>query len=256
MAGSWGGMLAANDVPTIISAGVMGGLSFTGGGTAKTLTAAPASTSQDVFDTYTAEWGDDSTDTYQLAGGVINDFSLTYPQDMSAIQLTTNWLFGKLGTYPATFTGALNVDLAPVYLEGADTIIAYGAVFSVNNNLDPKRFSNGSNTRMQVQNYGRGKRVVNFTLTGAKQTAWISEASKWIAANPTERFFGIKTASTVLAQAAIPYSLDIRMPGYWLTQNQQTINTNTGFDLVAQNVYDSGLGYPFRMVSVGTRTSL
>jgi hypothetical protein len=270
---TFGGPLASNDAPTIISAGVMGGLSFTTSGTSKTLTAAPASTSQDVFDTYSMEWGDDSTDIFNLGGCVINDFTLTYPQDMSPITHSTNWLMAKLGTYPGSFTGALNVDLAPVYLYTADTIfyindssgtiettplvdIAYGASFQVNNNLDPKRFANGSNTRLQIQNYGRGKRIVTFTLTGAKQSAWISEATKWLAAAPTERFFGIKTLSTVAASAGIPHSLDIRMPGYWLTRNEQTIATNTGFDLVANNVYDSGLGYPFRMVSTSTRSAL
>src|SRR6185437_13411350 len=183
------GQLAANDTPTIISAGVMGGLSLTTSGTAKTLTAAPASLTQDVFDTYTGEWGDDSTDVWQLQGGVINDFALDYPQDMGPIALTANWRFASLGTYPATFTGALNVDTAPVYYYGADTEfyvnstsgaiettklsnIAYGANFAVNNNLDVKRFANGSNTRFQAQNYGRGARTVTFSLIGAKQSAW------------------------------------------------------------------------------------
>jgi hypothetical protein len=271
---SFGGPLASNDAPTVISAGVMGGLSFSTSGTAKILTAAPASLTQDVFDTYTMEWGDDSTDVFQMAGTVINDFSLTYPQDMGPIQLATNWIMATGDTaYPATFTAGLSVDAAPVYLFGADTEfyvndsagaiettklsnIAYGAVFSVNNNLDAKRFANGSNTRMQVANYGRGARVVNFTLTGAKQSAWISEASKWIAANPTERFFGIKTLSTVAASVGIPHSLDIRMPGYWLTRAEQGVNANTAFDLTAQNIYDATLTYPFRMVSTSTRSAL
>jgi len=272
-AATFGGPLASNDAPTIISAGVMGGLSFTTSGTSKTLTAAPASTSQDVFDTYSMEWGDDSTDIFNLGGCVLGDFNLTYPQDMSPIVLQGNWIMSKLGTYPGSFTGALNVDLAPVYLYAADTEfyindtsgaiettklsdIAYGATFSVNNNLDAKRFANGSNTRLQIANFGRGKRVVTFTLTGAKQTAWISEATKWLAASPTERFFGIKTTSTVAASAGIPHSLDIRMPGYWLTRGEQTIGSNTAYDLVAQNVFDSGLTYPFRMVSTSTRSAL
>ena len=267
------GQLASNDAPTVISAGVMGGLSLTGAGTAKTLTAAPASSTQDVFDTYTGEWFDDSTDAYQLAGGVINDFSLDFPQDMGPIALTANWRFANLGAYPATPTAALNVDLSPVYLYMADTEfyvndssgtiettkltdIAYGATFAVNNNLDLKSFLNGSNTRFQISNYGRGERVVDFTLTGAKQTAFITEVTNWLAASPTERFFGIKTTSTVDAQAGTKHSLDIRMPGYWMTRSEQTINTNTAIQLVAHQVYDSGLGYPFRMVSVSARSSL
>ena len=267
------GQLASNDVPTIISAGVMGGLSLTTSGTAKVLTAAPASLTQDVFDTYTCEWFDDSTDAWQFGGGVINDFSLEYPQDMGPINLTANWRLASLGTYPATPTPALTPDAAPVYLYMADTEfyvndtagaiettkltdIAYGATFSVNNNLDLKRFGNGSNSRFQIQNYGRGERVVEFSLIGAKQTAWISEAQKWIAASPTERFFGIKTNSTVAASAGIPHGLDIRMPGHWLTRSEQTIASNTAFQLTAHNLYDVTLGYPFRMVSNSTRAAL
>lgn len=267
------GQLASNDVPTIISAGVMGGLSITTSGTSKSLVASPASVTQDVFDTYTGQWFDDSTDQWQFPGGVINDFSLDYPQDLGPIALTANWRFASTSTYPTVPTGALNVDAAPVYLYCADTDfyvndaagnieitklsnIAYGATFSVNNNLDLKRFANGSNTRFQIANYGRGLRTVTFKLIGAKQTAWVSEASKWIAASPSERFFGIKTNSTVLASAGIPHSLDIRMPGYWLTRAEQTIASNTAFELTAQNIYDTTLGYPFKMTSISTRASL
>ena len=267
------GQLAANDVPTIQSAGVMGGQSITTSGTAKLFTTQPASTSQDVFDTWTGEWFDDSTDAFQLAGGVINDFSLEYPQDGGPINLTANWRFAKLGTYPATPTPALTPDQSPVYLYMTDTEfyvndssgtiettkltdIAYGATFGVNNNLDLKRWANGSSTRFQIQNYGRGLRVVNFALIGAKQTAWIQECVKWLADNPVERFWGLKTTSTAFASLGVPYSLDIRMPGYWLTRSEQTINSNTAFQLSGQNVYDSGLGYPFRMASVSTRAAL
>lgn len=267
------GQLASNDMPTVISAGVMGGLSLTTSGTAKTITAAPASITQDVFDTYTCEWFDDSTDAWQFGGGVINDFTLDYPQDLGPIMLTANWRLAKVGTYPATPTAGLTVDNAPTYLYCADTEfyvnstsgaiettklsnIAYGATLTVNNNLDLKRFANGSNTRLQVANYGRGLREVTFSLVGAKQSAWITEASNWIAASPTERFFGIKTTSTVNASAGIPHSLDVRFPGHWLTRAEQTIAANTAFSLTAHNLYDSGLGYPYRMVSTGTRSAL
>lgn len=265
--------LASNDAPTLISAGVMGGLSFTTSGSAKTLTASPASITQDVFDTYTCEWFDDSTDAWQFGGGVLDSFSLDYPQSMGPIELGATWRFAKAGTYPATPTAGLLVDAAPVWLYAADTQfyvndtsgaiettqlsnIAYGATFTVNNNLDLKRFANGSNTRFQIANYGRGLRTVTFKLIGAKQTAWVAEASKWIAANPTERYFGLKTVSTVNASSGIPHSLDIRMPGYWLTRGDGVIGSNTEFDLTANNIYDSGIGYPFRMVSTSTRAAL
>ncbi len=267
------GELYSNDVPTIISAGIMGGLSLVGGGTAKTITAAPASTSPDVFDTYTGEWFDDATgDAWAGVGGVIEKIALVYPQDQGPVTATLDFRFAK-HIYVATPTGALNVDAAPVPIFMADTEfyvndssgaiettkltdIAYDASVTITNNLDIKRFANGSNTRFEVQNYGRGERIIEFMLNGAKQSAWIAEAVKWIGVNPTERFFGIKTTSTVNAQASTPHSLDIRIPGFWMTRADGVVNTNTAFSLTAHQIYDTNSGYPIRLVSVSTRTAL
>lgn len=267
------GQLAANDAPTIQSAGIMGGVSFTGGGTAKTFTTAPASTSQDVFDTYTAEWFDDATgDAWAGEGALIDRIQLDYPQDQGPILSTLNWLFSA-DTYPATPTPGLSVDTVPTYLYASDTVfyvddtagniettalsnVAYSAQVIIENNLDPKRIINGSNTRFQTQNYSRGERVITLSLTGAKQSPWIAEAVKWIGVNPTERFWGIKTRSLVMAQAGIPYSLDIRIPGFWMTRAEATVNSNTAFTLVGHHIYDPTLTYPLRVESVSTRTAL
>lgn len=267
------GQLFSNDVPTIMSAGIMGGLSLTGGGAAKTMTASPTSTSPDPFDTYTGEWYDDATgDAWAGVGGVIETIQLDYPQDQGPIAATLDWRFAK-PIYVATPTAALQVDQAPVPLFMADTEfyvndsfgaiettklsdIAYNAQVKITNNLDPKRFANGSNTRFEIENYGRGERVIEFMLNGAKQSAWIAEAVKWIGANPTERFFGLKTTATVNAQSGTPHSLDIRIPGYWLTRADGTVNTNTAFSLTAHQIIDQTAGYPIHVVSVSTRTAL
>jgi hypothetical protein len=271
-----GQQLASNDAPTIISSGVMGGLALTTvSGAAKSLTASPASITQDVFDTYTVQWGDDATnDSWQFTGCVLDNFTLTYPQDLGPIQFGGTWRAAAVTSYPGTYTAGQNVDSNPTWLYAADTDfyvndnagsieinklsnIAQGAEIAVNNNLDLKRFANGSNTRFAIQNYGRGLRTVTFKLTGAKQTAWLAEASKWIAAAPTERFWGIKTNSTVLAQSPTTFhTFDFRFPGYWLTRADQVIGSNTAFDLNAQNIYDSVLGYPFKVASVSTRSAL
>ncbi len=132
----------------------------------------------------------------------------------------------------------------------------YGASLVLSNNLDPKRFSNGSNSMRQVQGYSRGERVLDFTWTFAKATAAIAEAAKWIAVSPTERYASISTRSSVAAAVGIPHSLTWNIPGFWFTRTEQVINTNTGFSLAGQQVYDTGLGYPFRVVSTSTRASL
>lgn len=277
------GELFANDVPTLFSAAIMGGISPTGAGTAKTWAYTPAALTQDVFDTWTGEWYDDATgDAWAFTGGVINDFTLTYPDNQGPIALSANWRFAKIGGYdtsaagdpgPATPTAGLFVDLVPTPLFAADTQlyindtagtiettalsdVLYNSTISYNNNLDVKRFQNGSNTRFQVQNYGRGERVIQFTGTGAKQASWIAEAVKWIAASPSERFFGIKTTSKALAEAGIPYSLDIRIPGYWITRTNTEVNTNTAFQMMAHQVYDPTLQYDFAASVVCTRATL
>lgn len=267
------GQLAYNDIVDILAYGVKGGLTAAGGGTAKTWTAAPASTSQDVFDTATIEFFDDaSADAWAATGGVIGRFQLDYPQDQGPITATCDWREAAT-VYPATPTGALSVDAAQVLAFMGDTVfyvndssgtiettalsnICYDASLVYENNIDVKYWANGSNSRFEAQNYGRGERVITLALNGAKQTAWIAECVKWIGANPTERFWGIKTTSTVAAEAGVNYSFDIRIPGYWMTRDWTEINTNTGFRLTGHQIYDTNLGYPFQAIAVTTRGTL
>jgi hypothetical protein len=265
------GQLFGNDIPYLMSMLVKGGVTVAGGGSAKTWGPyTPAETSQDVFDTWTGEFGDDATgDAWALVGGVAEKCVFTYPQNQGPIDISADLRFAAIGAYPDTYTGGLNVDLAPVPMFMADTSfyindssgtiettklsdVAYDATLTYTNNLDIKRFANGSNTRFEVQNYGRGERVIELMINGAKQTSWIAESLKWIAASPTERFFGIKTQSVVDAQAGTKYSLDFRLPGYWITRAETTVTTNTAFSLTAHQVYDSGLGYAFTTTAVNT----
>lgn len=268
------GQLYANDTPALFSASVMGGISpTTPSGTARRWTYAPASKTIDVFDTFTGEWYDDATgDAWAGTGGVINDWTLDYPQDQGPINLTANWRFAKQ-VYPATPTAGLNPDLNPVPLFMTDTELyindtagaigttkisdtLYAASISYNNNIDLKRWANGSNTRFQIGNYGRGPRVITFSITVAKSAAAIAEAVKWIAASPSERFLELRTTSTVAASAGVPYSMSIRIPGFWLTRVPTDVNTNTAFTLAGQNVYDATLTYPFRVVVDTTDTTV
>lgn len=266
------GQLFFNDLPALLLYGVgPAGVTPTGGGSAKTWTFAPSDTTQDSFDTATGEWFDDATaDAFAFTGGVVNDFSLSYPQSLGPVDLTANWRFAALVTYPATPTAGLSTDPAPVPVYAADTTVSindsagtigvspftnqvYDTTVSVNNNLDIKRFINGSNTRFDVANYGRGERMLEVTFTFAKATAAIAETAKWLNANPQERFVEINTVSTALAQAATPYQFRIRFSGFWFTRTNTEINTNTGFQLVCRNRFDSaGLNYPFQFLTVNT----
>lgn len=267
------GELNSNDLPTLMSATIMGGLALTTSGTAKLLAATPASLTQDVFDTYTGQWFDDASgDAHTFGGGVIDSLTLDYPQDLGPIIATANWRFANLA-YPGTPTGGLTVDSAPVPFYAGDTYFfvndtsgaigttqlvsqVYGAQIQLSNNIDVKRFANGSNSMRNVQGYSRGERVLSISLTLAQAAAAIAEAVKFIAASPTERYAEIRTTSSVAASAGIPHQMRWRIPGYWFTRAEAQVNTNQAFTLAGQQIYDTGLAYPFRVDSTSTRAAL
>lgn len=271
--GTTTGEIFANDVPTLQSAGIMGGVSLVGGGAAKTFTTAPASTSQDVFDTWSGEWFDDATgDAFSGAGGLIDSFTLNYPNTGGIITHTANWRFASV-TYPGTPTGGLSVDTNPTPLYATDTTLSvndtagaigttvfsnqvYDIALTVSNNLDIKRFANGYTTRFNLNGYSRGPRTFDLVITFAKATAAIAEGVKWLGSTASERFFQIDTVSTALITGATPYEMRWRIPGYWFTRSDTTVNTNTAFQLTAHGIYDTTLTYPFQCYSVSSRATL
>jgi hypothetical protein len=233
----------------------------------------PASLSQDVMDLWSGEWFDDATgDSFSGQGGLVDSFTLTYPNTGGIITHSANWRFATV-TYPATPTAGLSVDLSPTALYATDTTLSindtagaigttafsnqvYDIAITVNNNIDVKRFQNGYNTRFAVNGYSRGPRTVDVVITFAKATAAIAETVKWLATSPSERFFDINTVSTSIITGSTPYQMRWRIPGYWFTRADQTVNTNTAFQLTAHGVYDPTLLYPFNVRSVSTRSSL
>src|SRR5512142_360810 len=180
------GQLYANDVPALISASIKGGVSpSTVGGTGKSWVWQPAYTTQDVFDTVTAEVFDDATaDAWAFPGGIFTDWTLTYPQDLGPITVSATYR-GASAVYPATPTPALTTDLSPTPLYMADTELyindtagaigttkisdtLYDASISYTGNIDVKRFANGNSVRFNVINYGRGERVFTYMINVTK----------------------------------------------------------------------------------------
>lgn len=268
------GQLFANDVPALMGPSLKGGVSpSTVGTTGKSWAWQPASTSQDVFDTVTAEWFDDATaDAWAAAGGIWDGWTLTYPQNLGPIEVSANFR-GASAIYPATPTGALTVDTVPTPLYMADTELyindtagaigttvisdtLYDASVTYTGNIDVKRFANGNSVRFDVQNYGRGERVIDYTINGTKNAAMVAEAVKWIGANPTERFMELRTTAVPFAGSGQPYSMSIRIPGFWLTRAETTIVSNTGFSLTGHQIYDGTLLYPFRVACVNQMSAL
>lgn len=266
------GALAYNDLPYLLSAALKGGVAAGGGGP-YTWTFVPAATSQDVFQTFTGEWGDDTTDAFRYTSGVLDKLTLEYPQDLGPVTINADYRFASV-TYPQPITGGLSVDPAPAWVYAADTSVyvdstagaigatkltntIHGATIAFSGNLDVKRFMNGSNTRFQAAGYARGQRMIETTLTIAKSTAGLAEVVNWLNASPVERFISVKTVSPEIAGGSTPYSLDLRFAGYWFTRSEATIGgSNAGIQLVCRNVYDTSLGYPISATVINSLSAL
>jgi hypothetical protein len=223
----------------------------------------PASKSQDAFEIFTAEWGDETTDQYQLEDVIVDKLTLTYPEDLGPIQVSAD-LRGSAEAYPHAMA-ALDVDSQPVWAYMADTSVyindtagtlgntkltntLHGATVEISNNIDVKSFANGSNTRFQAAGYGRGLRGFQATFNFAKSTAALAEIVNWLANDPVRRFVSLKTVSpTLIPASSVPYSHEIRFPGYWFTNTPGIYQTaNTTNQIVIQGLFDATLTYPYR----------
>lgn len=270
--GSWEGKAAYDDLPYLYSGALKGGVSPTGA-TAKTWTYQVASLTADDFDYFTDEWGDDVSSDYIIAGsGVINELELGFGEELSAFDVNTSNVYARaqIGTGP---TGGLVIDDTPQWVYGADTEVyldsvyssigttkltdaIHGATVRINNNLDQKRFANGSNTRFQLAGYGRGPREIEVELVLAKTTATIAEAAT-LDDNPVpERFIELRTTSPEIITGSTPYSNSIRVSAYLVSRSDGEIGGNSTITLTYRGRYDSDLGYVLRAVVVNTLSSL
>lgn len=271
--GQTSGDLAFNDLPYLWT-GATKVITPTGAGAAKTWTAVPAYASQDAFQLFTAEWGDETGDQFQYLDGAIDKLSLTWPENMGPVSHSADWRFNTVN-YPVARTAALVTDPIPVWMYGADTALyiddtaggiggtqvvngLHGVAVSISNNLDVKRFMNGSNTRFQASGYGRGARMLETTFTFAKSSTALAEAAKFLAASATERFVSIKTVSPeLIPSVATAFSHDLRFSGFWYTRAEGTYaNSNTTIQLVCRHRVNGTLAYPFSAVTVCGLASL
>jgi len=217
-----------------------------------------AATSADPFEIFSGEWGDEvAGDQMGFGGGVLDQLQLEYPQDLGPVQHTGDWRFAT-AAYPQAMTAGLDVPRDLPWLYAADTRLyvddvagsigitplvdtMHGASVQIQNNLDVKRFANGSNANFAVAGYGRGARMLQATFTLAKSTPGIAEAVKWLNANPQERFVALDTTTRKLIGASSHYSHRIRFAGHWFTRSEQAVNSNSAIQLVMQHIYDPNL---------------
>jgi len=265
-----------NDLPIRLSAGVKGGVSPTGSApTGYTWTFTAASLTADVFDYYSVQTGDDTSDSAGAGingfGGVINQFAMTMPQDLGPWTVSDDWVFA--GAVYGNRTGALNVDSNPAFMFGADTAFylnsvagaigatqivdaVRGASLTIGDNLDLKRYANGSNTRFQLGGYGRGARTIELQLIVEKTTAMIAEATTLDDTPVPNRYVKIAANSTELAAAGVFYKAEFFLPVRLFSVTEGEIGGNANYTLVYHGFYDSTLTYAFKSIVVNTLSAL
>ncbi|MEO8549311.1 MAG: hypothetical protein ABI678_05045 [Kofleriaceae bacterium] len=256
-----------------LSAGLKGGVAAVGAGTAKTWTYQVASLTQDVFDVYTNQSADDTeaTDTIIAYGGVIDVAEETSPEDGGPWTISDTWIFSG-ATLGANGTDGIVIDASPEWAFGTDTAYymdtvagsigitpmdgVHNAVIRVTNNLDRKRFQNGSNTRNQLAGYSRGPRMIELILTVAKTAAWVTERATFDDTPRVNRFFKVSTQSIELAQAATPFRYD-RLGAFRLFDATDTeVNNNAAIELTYRAYYDATLTYAYKAILVNTLATL
>lgn len=271
------GPLAFDDLSIRLSAGIKGGVSPTGptGTTAYTWTFQAASLTADPFDYWSVQTGDDTSDAsgggINGFGGVIDSFSQEMSESLAPWQVSDDWVFAS-----ATFgnrTGSLSIDNSPIWVYGADTEFflnstagtigttkvasaVRGASIAVANNLDQKRFADGSNTRFQLAAYGRGEREITFTVTVEKTAATIAEAITLDDTPVPNRYWEVRTTSPSLAGTAIPYSAKFFMPARLISVSEGEIGGNANFTFTYRGFYDATLLYAFKAIVVNKLATL
>lgn len=273
--GSWTGPVDFDSLAVIYSAGLQGGVVPTGGA-AKTYTYQLWSTAAGPFDTYSDEWGDDTSegagDGIIGVGGILDNFTLGFGENLDAWQLDGSTVYAD-ATLGDTRTTGLTPDDSPPWMYGADTEVyldsaagsigttkltdtVHSAQVSVQNNVDRKRFANGSNTRFAISAYGRAGRTIEVQLTVAKTAATIAERATIDDGIVPDRFIELRTTSPEIITGVTPYSNSIRVPARLITATDGEIGGNATITFTYRAFYSSTLAYAFRAVLVNALAAL
>ena len=266
------GILDFDNAAVRLSAGLKGGVSPTGA-TAKAWAFQVASLTSDVFDVYTVQQADDTeaTDAITAFGGVINTLEETMPEDGGPWTISDEWIFAG-ATLGQNATDGIVIDASPEWVFGTDTAIYKDANFGsigitpwtnihsasirVANNLDRKRFANGSNTRFQLAGYGRGPREITLVITAAKSAVAIAERAAFDDTPRVNRFFSVATSSSEIITGSTPFSY-IRKGAFRLFEVADVeVGNNTAIQFTYHGYYDSNLGYAFRADLVNSLAAL
>lgn len=266
-----------NDLPIRLDAGIMGGVTATGSAAAGyTWTYTASSLTADPFSYWSVQTGDDTSDAAGSGingfGGVINQFAMTMPEDLGPWTVSDDWVLA--GAVYGNRTAALTVDSNPAFMFGADTAFylnsvagaigatqivdaVRGASLTIGDNLDLKRYANGSNTRFQLGGYGRGPRTIELQLTVEKTTAMIAEVATLDDTPTPNRYIKIAANSTENAgSGGTKYKAEFFLPMRLVSVSEGEIGGNSNYTLVYHGYYDSTLAYAFKAVVVNSLAAL
>lgn len=271
------GPLQYNDIPTMLGAGVIGGVAATGGGAAKTWQFTTSSTTATDLDFFTDEWCDDvQADGSQAFGGVVERIQMGFGADMGEWQATTDWRFANVNRVVPQTVGLSASSNSGVYVFGTDTSFwidstaggigttqivdaVHGMQLTITNTFDQKRYANGSNAvgRFGLSGFGLSQRAINLEITFAKTTESIAEVANWFNASAQDRFLEVRNISPTIITGSTPYSFNQKFAGRWYTRTDGEDGGNTTITLGMNAFYDaSGLTYAYRGVVVNTRSAM
>lgn len=258
------GLVAFNDLPIRRAAGLMGGVTPTVVSGVATWVYQVNSLTQDPFDVATIESGDDTeaTNTTQGIGGVIDSWEDTYPEDGGPLQISDNWIFAK-GLLGQNGQDGLLVDPSPVFAFGTDSFVTHDAaagsigmtavsdalhslVVRGNNNLDKKRFQNGSNTRFQIAGFARGQRTIEVVETVAETAAVIALIAAFDNGVAVTRYIKISTNSTEIISGSTTYTLERWIPARLFEIGDAEVGSNAAKTLTWRAFRDPTLGYAYK----------
>jgi len=265
-------------IPMLLSAGLIGDVSGSAvGGGAYTWTHTGVSLTATELEYFTTEWADDvDADGYDAIDGIVESLEFSFDDDLGPWNVSADWRFGSVD-HGVTPTAALNVASNLPLLFGADTELyiddtsgaigstkitdaLHSATIRIDNEIDVKRFANGSNSRFQVDGYGLSGREIMASFTFAKTDAIIgaldSEVTDWLNADPVNRYVKVLVQSTQEAETGTPYSWDLRLSGTWRTRDDGELGGNSTVTLEMKGRYDAALTYPIRSVVTNTLAAL
>lgn len=267
------GLLTYDELPYRLSAGLKGGVSPSVAAGAATWTYQIASLTADPFDYWTLDSGDDqsATDGLEAYGGVADSLEETMGEELGPIEFSDAWVFAA-ANLATDRTAALTVDEGVTFVMGDETDITvdttpgsigvtpindafHSYTGGVNNNLDRKRFANGSNGRRKIAGYGRGGREIPLTLRFAKNAATMAMFNSLDDDSVDPYYIQIRTVSPILAAPGVPFSYTRRGAFRLFNATPGEIGGNATIDFEFRAFYDSTLGYAYRAVVVNQLTA-